>query len=528
MTCVRYVKYFFVFFLLSFKLSYAANENALVQAMQLLDAWQLKEASALVREQFQQFPKDPNVLFLGARVAFYQGEFAKALDLLNQAKTQGFVSQDLIFEQVVKDTARITSSFLFKSSAHFKVFYAPFKDEILADLMLPVLENAYIHIGQSLGFEHQSEIPIAVLVVDNAEALSLVSTLKTVEIETTSTIAICKFYRLMITSPLATYYGYEWADTIAHEFAHLVINARSFARVPIWLHEGLAKFMETRHNRAAGQALNDDVKKTLRLAALSSKFITFEQMHPSMAKLKSQEDAALAFAEVLEAVMMLNEKKGIDGLKNLLTQIGQGTSVENAISVLYGKPFTTFLKEWKNRLLRYGNYQAQSATLLKKEIRLKNPLNNDLLAPNNEDITADIKEKKAQDFAKIAQLLVLKGRHQAALVEYEKAFQLTRISYPHLTRQYIQALMYAGDYQKAQKIAEDFLLKFSQDTHVRLQLADIYLAQNQYLKAKAQYALSVYENPYNPSIYQGLLKIAQIEKLKKEEDQYQYYLKILK
>ena len=40
-----------------------------------------------------------------------------------------------------------------------------------------------------------------------------------------------------------------------------------------------------------------DVEKLLAGAVRKKKFITYQQMHPSMAKLPSQEDAALAFAE---------------------------------------------------------------------------------------------------------------------------------------------------------------------------------------------------------------------------------------
>src|SRR5439155_1682145 len=76
--------------------------------------------------------------------------------------------------------------------------------------------------------------------------LAKVSTLTLKEIETSGTIALCKFNRLMIVSPRALVRGYPWLDTLAHEFTHFVVSRASHNTVPIWFHEGLAKFEEQR------------------------------------------------------------------------------------------------------------------------------------------------------------------------------------------------------------------------------------------------------------------------------------------
>ena len=67
-------------------------------------------------------------------------------------------------------------------------------------------------------------------------AASRATSLTIRQIETSGTIAVCKYHRLMIISPLAAASGYSWADTLAHEFIHLVIQ-KSRNTVPIWLHE---------------------------------------------------------------------------------------------------------------------------------------------------------------------------------------------------------------------------------------------------------------------------------------------------
>jgi hypothetical protein len=41
-------------------------------------------------------------------------------------------------------------------------------------------------------------------------------------------------------------HGYPWLDTLAHEYTHFIVSRVSHNTVPIWFHEGLAKFEERR------------------------------------------------------------------------------------------------------------------------------------------------------------------------------------------------------------------------------------------------------------------------------------------
>ncbi len=54
---------------------------------------------------------------------------------------------------------------------------------------------------------------------------------------------ICKFNKLMIISPRALSFGYRWLDSLSHEYLHYAIVALSNNQAPIWLHEGMARFL---------------------------------------------------------------------------------------------------------------------------------------------------------------------------------------------------------------------------------------------------------------------------------------------
>src|SRR5690606_35090689 len=102
--------------------------------------------------------------------------------------------------RLASDTHEITKNHQRQESEHFVFLHPPGKDEILAPWALETLEAAWERIGDLLGIKPEGE-KIRVEVVQSAEELAKVSTLSLEAIRTTGTIAVCKFDKLMITSP---------------------------------------------------------------------------------------------------------------------------------------------------------------------------------------------------------------------------------------------------------------------------------------------------------------------------------------
>src|SRR5262249_3688795 len=121
-------------------------------------------------------------------------------------------------------------------------------DAVIADLAGEVLEAARDTIGDDLGWKPAGKIRVELLA--KPSDLAKLSTLTETEIETTGTIALSKYEKLMVVSPRATILGYPWMDTLAHEYTHLVIAHVSHDTVPVWMHEGLARFEQTRWRAA--------------------------------------------------------------------------------------------------------------------------------------------------------------------------------------------------------------------------------------------------------------------------------------
>ena len=105
-----------------------------------------------------------------------------------------------------------------------------------------------------------------------------------------------KFGKLMMLSPKALLKGYDWLDTAAHEFTHNVVTDRTHNGRP----SGCTRASPSGSSSAGagGDETGHPVPRRWCAGAARRTLVTFEEMHPSFAKLPTQEPAALAYAEV--------------------------------------------------------------------------------------------------------------------------------------------------------------------------------------------------------------------------------------
>src|SRR5262249_52741222 len=151
-------------------------------------------------------------------------------------------------------TANLTRSYGQTESEHFVVRYPKGAEEILVPYAIEALEAARAALATDFDWAPPGKVRVEIHA--DVSDLATVSTLTLKEIETSGTIALCKWNRLMIVSPRALVRGYAWLDTLNHEYTHYVVTRLSHNTVPIWLHEGIAKFEERRWRAAAGGGLS--------------------------------------------------------------------------------------------------------------------------------------------------------------------------------------------------------------------------------------------------------------------------------
>jgi len=210
-----------------------------------LKTWQIEEASAVANRLLLTAPKNPYVSFFAGEVRFYEGNYEESLSFLKEVQKDPDVAKDAQeFYKFVDKIYKTTGKFKEIKTEHFLFRYLEDKDAILADYALDALEKTYNAIGTDLNYFPKE--PILVEVFPDAESFCTISTLTKDEIETSGTVAICLFNRVIITSPRLQPRGYQWLDTLNHEYVHYIIMKKTYNRVPIWLHEGIAKYEEKR------------------------------------------------------------------------------------------------------------------------------------------------------------------------------------------------------------------------------------------------------------------------------------------
>ena len=79
----------------------------------------------------------------------------------------------------------------------------------------------------------------------------------------------------------------------------------------------------------------------------SGKLISFDAMHPSMAKLPSAEDATLAFAEVANAIAYLHSKGGMAALRDAIKRVAAGDDARAAVAAAAGGSWADFERGWR-------------------------------------------------------------------------------------------------------------------------------------------------------------------------------------
>ena len=490
----------------------AVKTDPTTAAEEALSAWDMPRALQLAEAFLRDNPGDPRGPFLLGRVRLHMGDYAGAVALLEEAGAPGTPGGYL---DVARRTWKITEGYQQQESEHFVFRYPKGKDEVLVPWALETLEASYHRIGDVVGFK-PTDGKILVEVVANAEELSALSTLSIEAIKTTGTIAVCKFNKLMITSPKALLRGYEWRDTLAHEYVHLVITKKTRNRTPIWLHEGISKYLETAWRGPPGKALELPSEALLRDAVRRRQLITFEQMHPSIALLPTARDAALAFAEVFSAIEFLH---GADAtsVERILTHLGQGLSDRDAVARVYGKPFAHFESGWKDYLQK-RKYPEENASvaLLEKHFSDEQPEPPPQAKDDKNpwrDLTElsefrEIKDARARKAAHLGELLRARGKHAAAAAKYAEAVDRAGAQFPNLSNKYALALLELRESEQARKVLESTRKFFPNDVFTNLNLARVMMQMGKVREAEPFLRTAVSVNPFDPEIHGRLLAVA--------------------
>ena len=483
-----------------------ALSKRLVAVNNDISNWQMPQAKAALDQlDADGGAEDPAYLITRARYVFFSGDYKGALDYADQAianandpeETAGFVA----FRELVEKSWETTKDYKVFTSpqGHFEIRVPPGKDEIVVPYAFQTLDLAYDAFAQQFGFRPPT--PIVVEMYPTAATLAHVTFLTEEQIKTSGTIALCKYNRLMFTSPKALAKGYGWRDTMSHELAHMVITIKSNNTIPIWMHEGLAKYNERlwRFDPAQHHTMQPHSENYLKKGVEKNELVTFEQMHPSMALLPSQEATGLAFAEVHTVMEYLRSKKGNGVFAQILVLMREHDDAPKVIEILMGVSFAQFERDWKKYLRsRPSRAFDEDFVHVDKLTFVEDAKKSDIL---------ELGKKEAEDLVHLGELLQARERYGAALVEYRKARDLVGNRNPVLQKRLGRTLITLRRYQEAIDVLAASLEYYPNyhDSHALLGEALHLLGRNE--EAEVHMIEAVGINPFDPSPHRILADI---------------------
>lgn len=453
----------------------------------LLEQLRLEEAEAAIAGQAETAANE----YLRARIALHRGRFAeglrhvrRSLELL-PAYPDADPRPDLA-KLLEESDARLGKHAEFKSADGRYVVRTPRgRAEILAPYALEALEHADTVYAEVFGEAHPG--PIRVDVVRGPEDLSRVSTLSEEAILTTGTIALCKWDRMLVTTPEALARGYPWLDTIAHELAHLYLSRVSREKAPVWFHEGLAKVLERLPKGEGVDAPLEPASRAL-LAKHAAKgtLLPFSAFHPSIALLPSQEQAALAYAEAATFVSKFLTEHGAEGLRQVVHRIAHGASLESALEAVSGKPFAVMEEEWKASLAGLAGDRVE-------------PLERRFVdEASDADDLRDVKSEDARNALRLGDLLWARRRPKAAAVQYERGAKVAPKN-PILLSRLGRAALEAGDAASAVHAAERAITLHPDHAPAHSLLARALLLSGRPEEAARAALDAIARNPFDPA-----------------------------
>jgi tetratricopeptide (TPR) repeat protein len=408
----------------------------------LIDQLRLEEAEAALAEAAE----SPTTLYHRARLALHRGRFHEGLISIRRslerlpAYPEGDPRPELE-RLLAASKERLGGHVEAKSEDGRLVVRTPRgRAEILAPYALETLRRADEAYAEIFGEPHPG--PIRVDFIRGPDDLASVSTLSEEAIHTTGTIALCKWDRMLVTSPEALARGYAWLDTIAHELAHLYLSRASRENAPVWFHEGLAKVLE---RVPAGEPLDAPLDPASRaLLARHHKagtLLPFSAFHPSIALLPSQEQAALAYAEASTFVSKFLAEHGTEGLRQVVHRVAHGAPLNEALEAVSGKPFEVMEEEWKRSLEGIADADVRGLT--------RRFVDN----AGDVDDLKDVKARDARDALRLGDLLWERRRPKAAAAQYARGAQVAPEN-PILLSRLGRAALEAGDAERAIDAAE--------------------------------------------------------------------------
>jgi tetratricopeptide (TPR) repeat protein len=463
---------------------------------QLVQDWDIASAEKLSEQLLKEYPESGDAHFLQARIEFMRGNYERSWKILRHIGDSFKEIKE--FKKHVDATRRASINFISKESEHFIFRFEEGPDEILIHYAEEAMEKSYQVLGEILDYYPKEKVLVEIY--PDRKPFAQISPLTLKDILTSGTVALCKYHRIMMISPGSLVRGFNLMDTLSHEYVHFILTKKSHNHLPLWMHEGIAKYLETQW-RGEKQYLSPIMETVLSNALKNDYRVPLEEMMPSLAKLKTAEDVQLAYAEVSSMMEYLTILKGSDIFSKILTELVSKAQFEDVFLKNVGLSLTGFQNSWESWAKKIALKNIPGIKSLTTEFK-----NRKGLEPENKGYKA-LESQKARDLTYLGDILKSRDHYKAAIIEYQKALSESSSHSPVLFNKLAGTYLQTKRYNEAESLLKESL-EFFPNFHTSLaNMGEVYFSNQEYETAQVYFKKAVRINPFNPFVHMRLIHV---------------------
>lgn len=226
-----------------------------------------------------------------------------------------------------------------EESQRFVIHFAGESQQDLGDVTFEVLEEIFFQVTDSLNFSPDVKINVVFFLTEDYYKVSR-----------EWSAASAQGIQIMV--PLKS--GYKSADYVkgllAHEFTHTIVHLKTNNRCPLWLNEGVAQYQEFTAAYGSADVMRPDYESIMQKEFVDKQGVVNLNQVPSLMGGSSRLDVSKAYIASYLAVRCMAEFYGEQSLDSVLSALGRGKNIDEAMTEATGKSMKEFQGEYENWL----------------------------------------------------------------------------------------------------------------------------------------------------------------------------------
>ena len=285
-------------------------------------------------------PNDFDILYIVALSKFELHEYDDAIDYAEKALEicKNLIKKEQLLELIrkAKEASFSNSDATQDADQKFIITFAGNSKDDLGDFAFDTLNSIYYDVTTLLNCDPNVKINVIFFLTDDYYK-------ENKDWSAASALGIT------VRVPLATGYKSEEyvKGVLAHEFTHTIINLKTQNRAPIWVHEGLAQYQEFRTEFGSEENLRPDYVSIYENDFKENGFFIPLDKIPAYMKSGDHKDVCRAYIASWLAIRCMGDLYSESSFDTLLTSLGKGNNIKQAVEDATGQSYNGFQEEMK-------------------------------------------------------------------------------------------------------------------------------------------------------------------------------------